>query len=127
MNGDEVGIDCGGSCADGCITYCSSSDDATNIQPILGVKCAGCHTAGNSGFHDLGDDYSHAHDTVKTSKCADDKTVAECAIELIGSGVMPLNKGCGGPVADDASNSNTCVTDSEYTLLQTWLNQGAVE
>jgi hypothetical protein len=92
--------------------------------PIFAAKCTPCHTGGSSGGHDIGS--SHAESQKAAGACPD-KTIAECAVVRIENGTMPLGKGCGGPVADDAANAGTCVTETELQTLKDWIAGGAGE
>ena len=101
------------------VTY---DDDA---QPIYADKCGTCHTGDGSGGHDIGTSY--ADGMLSSYLCAEGVTKAECTLELINSGYMPLSGGCGGPVADDAANSDVCITVTEYAILEAWVADGTVE
>ncbi len=103
--------------ADPCTSY------ATGAQPIYGGKCGGCHTTGSSGGHSIGADYEDAFLTADNSSCVG-LNIGECTIVRIQSGQMPLGGGCGGVVADDAGNADSCITETEMALLEAWVEDG---
>jgi hypothetical protein len=97
-----------------------------DVQPILEAKCVGCHTAGSSGGHNIGNTYSDG--LLDSYHCAGlDK--AACSVERIKAGTMPngtgIAGGCGGAVADDDANAAVCVTVSELATLEAWIAAGA--
>jgi hypothetical protein len=106
---------------------------ATDVQPIVGKKCAPCHTGITPGACSGAACHASIYsDTQKLSKatvveCAGKGyTVAECMEARILSGSMPLGQGCGGPVADNAANASKCITDSEFAVFQAWVAAGAL-
>ena len=128
-----------GACADGstctegmCVTDEETSEEPEvtgpdyvhDVQPILGAKCAACHTTGSSGGHSVGVDYL---DSQGDSYYCADLNIGACSVERIKDGSMPPGGGCGGPVADDAANADTCVTESELALLEAWVAAGMPE
>ena len=99
-------------------------DYVHDVQPILGAKCAVCHTTGGSGGHSVGENYADSQDA--SYYCAD-LNIGACSIERIKDGSMPPGGACGGPVADDAANADSCVTESELAVLEAWVAAGMPE
>lgn len=93
--------DCDGQSDEGCfVTY------TNDVQPILGAKCAPCHTGGGSGMHNMGISYA---DTQLPSYYCSGKKKGECALVRIQNGTMP-----GSPP----------VTPAEQTIIDTWIGLG---
>jgi len=105
---------------EGPVTY------TTHAQPIYSDRCTGCHTGNGSGGHDIGSVFADASAPATSGACAG-LTVAECTLIRIADGSMPLNAGCGGPVADDSPNAASCVTVTQYALLEEWIAGGMLE
>jgi cytochrome c5 len=95
-----------------------------DISSIYDKACSPCHTTGMSGGTQFGSVYE---DNLEDSNVCADLSIAECNINRIEEGSMPMGKNCGGPVADDAENANICVTESELETLKTWVENGTEE
>ena len=74
------------------------------------------------GSSDVDEAYSDSQ--LSCDNCAGGSTKGAEAASRIASGSMPQNKDCGGVVADNAANSDICITDSEYDILMDWLDAG---
>ncbi len=96
-----------------------------DVQPILGAKCIGCHTGGNSGSHNIGNTYADASKSTINAQCSG-LTVGECTIVRIQSGQMPAGAGCTGDPAQDTANA-ACLTQAEQDTLQAWIDGGLPE
>ena len=114
--------DGGNVCVDAEPTPATYTDDA---QPIFAAKCAGCHTGGGSGSHNIGSNYADASKNANNSDCTG-LTVGECTIVRIQSGEMPFGAGCSGDPALDAGKSN-CLTQAEQDTIQAWIDGGLLE
>ncbi|MEZ4269577.1 MAG: hypothetical protein R3F39_24730 [Myxococcota bacterium] len=104
---------------------------AVDVKPILAKKCAPCHTGTTPGT--CSGSACHASiysDTQKLSQASASEcsgkgyTVYQCMEARIQSGSMPFGKGCGGPVADNAPNAASCVTQSEFAVFEAWVAAG---
>ncbi|MDP6947338.1 MAG: hypothetical protein QF464_24530, partial [Myxococcota bacterium] len=98
-----------------CMTDEDCEDEA---GPILAAKCAPCHTGGTGlGGHNIGDTPGDATNMASHDMCGG-QNVAECVLTRIESGDMP--QGCGGVVADDDEKAGSCITESNFAVLQSW-------
>ena len=77
-----------------------------DVQPLFAQYCGSCHTGGGSGGHDLGTNFD---DGSADSYYCPGKTKAECTIERINDGSMPI----GGTVSDD-----------DKATIQAWVDAG---
>jgi len=93
------------------------TDDA---QPIFQNKCANCHTGAGAGGHNVGTVYADALQPADDNACSG-LTVGECTIVLIQAGDMPQGAGCSGDPSQDAGNA-ACLTQSEQSVLQAWID-----
>lgn len=110
----NVDDNCNGQLNEGCsVSY------AVNVQPILGTKCAPCHTGGGSGGANLGNDYAS---TQLLSYYCPGLTKGACTIMRIQNGSMPPGA-CTGNPALDAGNPQ-CLTAAEQSILQAWISGG---
>ncbi len=101
------------------------------VHGIFMANCGGCHTAGSSGGHSIGQtDVNAAYadsqliaDSALTPAPTAGETVGSYALVLIQAGEMPRPLGTcdGSPAADDSTN---CLTQAEQDLIQAWLDDG---
>jgi hypothetical protein len=103
----------------------SSVTYTDDVQPILGVKCAPCHTGLGAGGHNVGTVYDDALLSANDNDC-DGLVIGECALVLIQNGSMPQGAGCTGDPAQDAGN-DACLTQAEQDTLQAWIDAGLPE
>ncbi|MDP6943003.1 MAG: lamin tail domain-containing protein, partial [Myxococcota bacterium] len=108
--------------------WCDSDPGVTfaDVNAIFNDKCGGCHTGGSSGGHSIGSsdlDLAYSDSQLMSYSEAGQTKGAACA-DRIASGSMPPGEGCGGVVSDNATNSDVCITDSEYDILLDWLDAG---
>jgi hypothetical protein len=111
-----------------------SSGDATatvtytkDVQPILGVKCAPCHTGQGLGGHNIGTTYADALTPVMSLDamgCWDStmmvpKTVGECALTSIMNGWMPMGAYC-----FNTPRPPACVSLAEQDIIAAWVAAG---
>jgi hypothetical protein len=114
-----------------------SSGDATGIvtytkdvQPILGVKCAPCHTTDGSGGHNIGTNYADALapvTSVDAMGCWDavdaampiPKKRGECALISIMNGWMPMSMYC-----FNTPRPAACVSLAEQDVIAAWVAAG---
>ncbi|MFT5432542.1 MAG: hypothetical protein ACI9OJ_003241 [Myxococcota bacterium] len=83
------------------------------IQAMLQNNCAGCHTGGNSGGHNIANSYAEASkNNSGGGACSGTTTVAECAVKRIMNGSMPL----GGSVSA-----------ADKLIYQAWADGGFLE
>lgn len=92
-----------------------------SIAPWMGQKCGTCHGGARAGGTNLAVDYQ---DHLEDAFTCLGLNVAECAVQRINNGGMPLGQGCSGPVEDDDPRATRCVTLSERTALSTWIALG---
>ena len=122
---DPSPVDGGGSDAPSAVTY------TKDIQPILAVKCATCHTTDGLGNQNIGVRYEDTQlpaTSFDFDVCWNDpanfempKKMGECALILVKSGRMPLGNGCGSPSPMDASK---CLTPAEIAKVEAWVAGG---
>ena len=121
---DGGGGGTGGAGGSGTVTY------TKDVQPILMVKCAPCHTGQSQGFHNIGTTYADVHKLVQSldspAGCWDDgfartmpKTVGECALAAIMEGWMPMSMGC-----FNTPRPDTCVTLDQQNVIAAWVAAG---
>ena len=99
-----------------------------DVQPILGAKCASCHTTGGSGGHNGALSYA---DTQTPSegygKCTDEGLLrGACFGVMVHDGSMPPNVGCTGDPEADAENE-ACLSAEEIETLDAWIAGGMPE
>jgi hypothetical protein len=111
----------------GAVTY------TRDVQPILMVKCAPCHTGSGLGNHNIGTTYADALKPVQSSDslgCWNDpddtthtmpKKVGECAQILILNGRMPNGAGCAN---NPPLEPTMCLTDAEKAVIAAWVAAG---
>lgn len=109
--------DCDGTADDGCGPAASYASD---VRPILQVKCDTCHTTGGSGGGNFASLYSA---TQLASYYCPGKTKGECMLVRVQDGTMPLGAGCTGNPTSDAGNP-ACLTAAEQSLLSQWILGG---
>jgi len=123
----DPGLHCPHGAPDGggvCIDSGATPTYTADVQPILNAKCAGCHTGGSSGQHNIGNTYSDANKSViNSAACGSATTVGECAIIRIKDGSMPLAGNCTGDPVTDAGNAS-CLTQAEQDTIQDWVDAG---
>jgi hypothetical protein len=107
---------CNGTINEGCpaVTY------SVDVQPILQVKCAPCHTTGGSGGANLASSYAA---TQLLSYYCSGLTKGACTLVRVQNGSMPYGKGCTGNPVLDAGNP-ACLTAAEQATLQLWITGG---
>lgn len=108
---------CNGQANEGCpppVSY------ALDVQPILGAKCAPCHTVSGSGGANLGNNYAS---TQLASYYCVGKTKGACALTRIQNGTMPAGGTCTGNPALDAGKPQ-CLTAAEQATIQAWIDGG---
>jgi len=105
---------------------CSVSVTYSDMVPVFEKKCAPCHlgdTPGTcSGQACFGSIYE---DSVKPTLFCDGGTVAECGLERVLEGSMPIGS-CTGDPTKDAGNQR-CLTQEELDQLTAWVNAGSPE
>jgi len=94
-----------------------------DIQPVLQVRCAPCHTGEGMGGTDFA--LLYGENFLASGRCPG-KRVYQCIPELAKEGAMPPNVGCTGDPTADAGNS-LCLTTSELNLIKVWIAGGAPE
>jgi hypothetical protein len=109
--------DCDGVVNDGCAIAVSY---ATDVEPILQVHCAPCHTTGGSGGANLASSYA---DTQLASYYCPGKTKGGCTIVRVQNGTMPAGGGCTGNPTLDAGNP-ACLSAAEQATLSAWIAGG---
>jgi hypothetical protein len=124
--GGGSGGGAGGSGGSGAVTY------AKDVQPILAVKCAPCHTtegAGNPG-HNIGTTYADLSKVVVTpdapAGCFKDgfdktmgKTIGECIVPAIMEGWMPMGQPC-----FNTPRPAACISLDEQAIIEAWVAAG---
>ena len=104
-----------------------------DVQPILMVKCAPCHTTQGLGSHNIATTYADVHDLVQSldapSGCFLDgvdktmpKTIGECALVAIMEGWMPMAMFC-----SDMPRPAPCVTLAQQDVIAAWVAAGMPE
>ncbi len=95
---------------------------AVDVQPILVVKCAPCHTGLGLGGHDIGTVYADSLNAAGHVTCGG-LTVGQCALVRVRAGQMPPGAGCTGNPVTDAGNVS-CLNYNEQNLVFSWINGG---
>jgi len=95
----------------------SAPSYATDVQPLLGAWCVGCHTGGASGGTNFANVYADnlADASATYAPCAG-LTVGECALLRIADGSMPTT----GSIA-------ATVDPAELAIVQAWVDAGMPE
>lgn len=91
-------------------------DYAKDIEPILDQFCGGCHAGASPAF--TGN--PGALDATPPGSYGCTGTVAECILEVMQSGDMPLGTGCSPPEEKDG-----CPTQQQIDLIAEWVALGA--
>ena len=100
-----------GSANDSCAPQPPAAPTYADVQPIFVANCSGCHNAGSSGGHSIASSYASAQGP---SYYCPGKTKAECTIERILDGSMPL----GAPGS---------VPQADVDTIQAWVDAGTPE
>lgn len=95
---------------------------ALDASPIFVAKCAPCHTGLGLGGHNIATTYADALNPAGHPACTT-LNVGQCSIVRIQSGDMPQGAGCTGNPVLDAGNAS-CLTATEQTIIQNWINGG---
>src|SRR3982751_3443519 len=111
----------------GAVTY------TKDVQPILMVKCAPCHTGSGLGNHNIGTTYADALkpvESVDSFGCWNDpddtthtmpKKVGECAQILILNGRMPNGAGS---ASTPPLEPTMCLSAAEKAVIAAWVAAG---
>ena len=95
---------------------------ASDVRPILQMKCSPCHTTDAQG----GVNHASVYGDTQVDSAVCSGKVFDCILQRVEAGEMPLNAGCSGNPAQDSGNS-ACLTASELQILRDWVADGAVE
>jgi hypothetical protein len=121
MDSGTPPVDAGGGDTAPVVTY------TKDVQPILGVKCAPCHTGEGLGGHNIGNTYADALMPVSSLDamgCWDSTlmvpmTVGACALISIMNGWMPMSMGC-----FNTPRPDPCVTLDQQAIIAAWVAEG---
>ena len=97
----------------------------SDVQPFLEAKCGPCHLGSAVSGFTFASSYEGALMPAQHPDCTGE-SAGECALTRVRSGAMPFAAGCTGEPLFDSGNPS-CLTQTEQSLLEAWINGGLIE